>query len=109
MSSAPARLIGPYRPLRKLGEGGMGVVHCAQDTRDDRLVALKVLSGSAFSAQDDSARRFLRETRILERLRHPNIVSFYEVGLHEGTPYFAMELLSGSPLSTYAGKSWHET
>ncbi len=75
MSSTPARLIGPYRPLRKIGEGGMGVVHCAQDTRDpERLVALKVLSGSTFSAGDDSARRFLRETRILERLRHPDLV-----------------------------------
>ena len=88
----------------------MGVVHCAQDTRDpDRLVALKVLSGSAFSAKDDSARRFLRESRILERLRHPNIVSFYEVGLHDGRPYFAMELLSGSPLTAFAGRPWPET
>lgn len=88
----------------------MGVVHCAQDSRDpDRLVALKVLSGSAFTAQDDSARRFLRESRILERLRHPNIVSFFEVGLHEGAPYFAMELLSGSPLTAFAGRPWPET
>lgn len=88
----------------------MGVVHCAQDTRDpDRLVALKVLSGSAFSSADDSARRFLRETRILEKLRHPNIVSFYEVGLHDGRPYFAMELLSGSPLTAFAGRPWVET
>lgn len=87
----------------------MGVVHCAQDTRDDRLVALKVLSGSAYSAADDSARRFLRESRILEKLRHPNIVSFYEVGLHDGRPYFAMELLSGSPLTAFAGKPWFET
>ena len=110
MSSTPARLIGPYRPLRKIGEGGMGVVHCAQDTRDpDRLVALKVLSGSTFSAGDDSARRFLRETKILERLRHPNIVSFLEVGLHEGAPYYAMELLSGSPLTAWAGRPWTET
>lgn len=87
----------------------MGVVHCAQDTRDDRLVALKVLSGSAYSAADDSARRFLRESRILEKLRHPNIVSFYEVGLHDGRPYFAMELLSGSPLTAFAGRPWFET
>ncbi len=88
----------------------MGIVHCAQDTRDPaRLVALKILSGSAFSAADDSARRFLRESRILENLRHPNIVSFYEVGLHEGRPYFAMELLSGSPLSAFAGRPWPET
>lgn len=110
MSSTFARAIGPYRPLRKLGEGGMGVVYCAQDGRDpDRLVALKVLSGSTFSAQDDSARRFLRETRILERLRHPNIVSFLEVGLHGGVPYFAMEILTGSPLSAWAGRPWPET
>ena len=88
----------------------MGVVYCAQDSRDpDRLVALKVLSGSTLSARDDSARRFLRETRILERLRHPNIVSFLEVGLHGGVPYFAMEILAGSPLSAWAGRPWPET
>lgn len=88
----------------------MGVVYCAQDTRDrDRLVALKVLAGSAYSSADDSARRFLRESRILEGLRHPNIVSFFEVGLHDGSPYFAMELLSGSPLTALAGRPWPET
>lgn len=106
-SSATPRLIGPYKPLRKLGEGGMGVVYCAQDTRNpDRLVALKLVSGASAGSGDDSARRFLREWKILESLRHPSIVSLYEVGIHQGQSWFAMELLTGQPLSAWTGRPW---
>lgn len=110
LSGPIPRNIGPYRPLKKLGEGGMGVVYCAQDTRDERLVALKVISGSAHagSAGDDSEKRFLREARILESLRHPNVVSFFEVGSSHGQDWFAMELLSGKPLSAFAKRPWPE-
>lgn len=106
-SSATPRLVGPYKPLRKLGEGGMGVVYCAQDTRSpDRLVALKLVSASSSGGGDDSARRFLREWKILESLRHPSIVSLYEVGIHQGQSWFAMELLTGQPLSAWTGRPW---
>lgn len=108
MSSAPLpRHVGPYKPLRKLGEGGMGVVWCAQDQRPPgRLVALKVVSAGSIGSGDDSARRFIRESRILESLRHPNIVSFYEVGVHQGQSWFAMELLTGQPISAFAARPW---
>lgn len=99
--------IGPYRPVRKLGQGGMGVVYAAEDSRlPDRIVALKVVSWSGDAGLDDPMRRFVREAKILEKLRHPNIVSFLEVGLHEGKTYFAMELLDGMPLTAYVGRPW---
>jgi serine/threonine protein kinase len=108
MSNTP-RQIGPYIPLRKLGQGGMGVVYCAQDSRDtSKLVALKVISQSAAGRRPDAARRFLREAKILEELRHPNIVSFYEIGEYEGQSYLAMELLTGGTLSGFCGRPFGE-
>ncbi len=102
--------IGPYRPLKKLGQGGMGVVYSAQDERDERrLVALKVIAWAGESSHDDPAKRFQRETRILERLRHPNIVSFFDVGVHGAQSYLAMELLAGQPLSTCFALPWVQT
>ena len=110
MSSNTPRQIGPYIPLRKLGQGGMGVVYCAQDSRNpNQLVALKVISQSAAGKRADAARRFLREAKILEELRHPNIVSFYEIGEEDGTPYLAMEFLDGSSLTSFAGRPFPET
>jgi eukaryotic-like serine/threonine-protein kinase len=109
MSSVLPSRIGHYVPLRKLGQGGMGIVYCARDERDEsRLVALKVISQTATGAKDETGKRFQREARILEGLRHPNIVSFYEVGVQGTQGYFAMELLSGSTLSPYCGRPWYE-
>jgi serine/threonine-protein kinase len=103
----PAR-IGHYVPLTKLGEGGMGVVYCARDDRrPERLVALKVVSEGG--AREDLGKRFQREARILESLRHPNIVTLYEVGVFGNVSYFAMELLHGTTLSPYCGKPYSET
>jgi predicted Ser/Thr protein kinase len=85
----------------------MGVVYAAEDSRlPGRIVALKVVSWSGDAGLDDPMRRFVREAKILEKLRHPNIVSFLEVGLHEGKTYFAMELLDGMPLTAYVGRPW---
>ena len=109
MSSTTPRQIGHYVPLRKLGQGGMGVVYSAQDSRNpSQLVALKVISQSAAGRRPDAALRFLREAKILEELRHPNIVSFYEIGEHDGQSYFAMELLTGGSLSEFCGRPFGE-
>ncbi len=87
----------------------MGVVYAAEDERDSsRLVALKVVSQQSQDRSADAARRFVREAKILESLRHPNIVSFYEVGVFQEQSFFAMELLSGASLKTYFKRPWSE-
>jgi serine/threonine-protein kinase len=100
--------IGPYRPLSKLGQGGMGIVYRAEDSRKPGfLVALKVMSRQDFPA-GDSARRFEREAKILESLRHPNIVELFEIGLTGDQSYVAMEMLAGKTLSAFIGRSYRD-
>ncbi len=80
-----------YQIQEKLGEGGMGVVYRASDTRLGRSVALKFVKAQ-FS------RRWEREARAVAALNHPHIATLYEVGEHDGVPYLAMELVGGRPL-----------
>ena len=87
--------IGRYRVLGLLGQGAMGVVYHGRDESLDRDVALKLIRGAG-SAEDRA--RFLREARAAARLQHPNIVTIYEAGEHEGAPFMAMELLEGVDL-----------
>ena len=74
------RAIGPYRVVSWLGAGGMGEVYRARDTRLDRDVALKMLSGS-YAQQPDWLARFRREAKVLASLSHPNIAAIH--GLEE--------------------------
>ena len=83
--------------VRRLGEGGMGIVSLAYDERLDRKVALKVIR-QGFCDQPDHRRRLLREARALARLSHPNVVAIYEVGEYCGRPYLAMEYVEGAEL-----------
>lgn len=70
--------IGHYRIVRKLGQGGMGIVYAAHDERLDRPVAVKVIGGVS---DDQAARtRFWREARAAARVSHPNICQLYEIG-----------------------------
>ena len=88
--------------MRRLGRGGMAVVHLARQTDLDRLVALKELN--ALDAEDPSyARRFLHESRLAGSLAHPSIVHVYDYFEHEGTPFIAMEYLSGGTLRPHVG------
>jgi eukaryotic-like serine/threonine-protein kinase len=88
--------IGPYRIVRKLGEGGMGVVFVAEDERLGREVAIKTIRDSG----DSSAReRFFREARAAASLSHPNICQLYDIGDEEGRPFLVMELLEGQSLA----------
>jgi len=87
--------IGRYRVLGLVGQGAMGVVYHGRDESLDRDVALKLIRGAG-SAEDRA--RFLREARAAARLQHPNIVTIYEAGEHEGAPFMAMELLEGVDL-----------
>jgi serine/threonine protein kinase/tetratricopeptide (TPR) repeat protein len=89
--------ISHYRILEKLGEGGMGEVYLAEDTELDRKVALKFLP-PRYTTDPEIKARFKREAKAAAALNHPNIVTIYEVGQHEGKTYFAMEYVAGESL-----------
>ncbi|HVS39464.1 MAG TPA: serine/threonine-protein kinase, partial [Gemmataceae bacterium] len=86
-----------YEILDELGRGGMGVVYRARQLGFNRIVALKmVLSGA--HAGSEERERFRIEAEAVARLQHPNIVQVYEVGGHDGTPFFSMEFCPGGGL-----------
>lgn len=93
--------VGSYRIVRKLGDGGMGVVYLARQTEPiERLVTIKFVRPEA--ASDDVVQRFDVERRNLARMTHPNISTIFEAGnLDDGTPYFVMEYVQGVSLSRY--------
>jgi serine/threonine protein kinase/tetratricopeptide (TPR) repeat protein len=96
--------IGGYRVIRRLGEGGMGVVYEAEQTSPRRRVAVKVIRPLLVSAE--TRRRFEFEAEVLARLEHPSIARIYEAavsGVDDGGPlFFAMELVEGESLVRYA-------
>jgi serine/threonine protein kinase/Tfp pilus assembly protein PilF len=101
--SAPdgERSIGGYRIIRRLGQGGMGVVYEAEQQHPHRLVALKVVRGGMF-VDDLHIALFEREAEALGRLKHAGIAAIYESGrTPDGQPYFAMELVHGLVLDEY--------
>jgi len=90
---SPQETIAHYRITSKLGEGGMGAVYRATDTKLNREVAIKVLP-EAFAADPDRAARFKREAQVLASLNHPNIAGIY--GVEERA--IVLELVEGSEL-----------
>jgi serine/threonine protein kinase len=93
-------VIGNYRIIEPLGEGGMGTVFRAEHVVLGRPYALKVLRSRVVEKDATAAQRFLREARAAARVRHPNIVDVFDFGhLADGRPYFVMELCEGESLT----------
>ncbi len=87
-----------YEILSVLGKGGMGIVYKAKHVPLNRTVAVKmIISGEL--ASDDQIKRFQREAEAAAHLSHPNIVQIYEVGSHQGLPFFSLEFVDGPSLS----------
>jgi eukaryotic-like serine/threonine-protein kinase len=95
MAALPER-IGPFVISGTLGAGGMGVVYRARDSRLHRDVAIKVV----LKAGTEAAARFTREAQAASALNHPNIVTVYDVGVHDDVPYIVSELVDGTSLRT---------
>jgi Tol biopolymer transport system component len=95
--------LGPYEILAPLGAGGMGEVYRARDPRLGREVAVKVLPASLVT-DEDRLRRFEQEARAVGQLDHPGLLTVFDVGSHDGTPYIVSELLRGETLrARFAG------
>jgi eukaryotic-like serine/threonine-protein kinase len=97
MTVSAGMRLGPYELLESLGAGGMGEVYRARDTRLQRDVAVKILP-AGFSSDGARLDRFQREARSASALNHPNIVTIYEVGQSDSTPFIVMELVDGKNL-----------
>jgi eukaryotic-like serine/threonine-protein kinase len=89
--------VGAYRLLRKIGQGAMAEVYLARDERAERDVALKVLNRD-LTRNADLVRRFRQEAQWAALVRHPNVLTVYEVGEDEGTHFLASEFVAGQTL-----------
>ncbi len=98
MPLTPGTTLGPYQVTAKIGEGGMGEVYQARDTKLDRDVALKVLP-EAFTSDPDRLARFEREAKVLASLNHPNIGSIYGLEEAHGVRALVLELVEGPTLA----------
>ncbi len=95
--SLVGQMVAHYRVLSLVGEGGMGEVYLAEDTRLGRQVALKLLS-AAFTNDEGRMRRFMQEARAASALNHPNILTVHEIGRAKGVDFIATEFIEGETL-----------
>src|ERR1043166_1297669 len=108
--------LGPFRLLRKLGQGGMGDVFLAYDPSLDRQIAIKILrtpdNPDHKKLHATLAKRFLREAKSAARISHPNVVTVHTVGQHADRPFLVMEYVEGGSLAEHLRKNgplhWRE-
>src|SRR5919106_3259066 len=98
MRLTPGTSLGPYEVISKLGEGGMGEVYRARDTRLDRDVALKILP-ETFAQDTERLARFEREAKTLASLNHPHIAQIHGFETSDGVKALVMELVEGDDLA----------
>ncbi len=98
---APQRVIGDFELMEEVGRGGMGIVWRARQRSLDRVVALKFIAAGVLASRE-FRERFRQEAATVARLQHPNIVSVYEAGEHDGHAWMAMEFVAGRSLADLA-------
>ncbi|MCA9698738.1 MAG: serine/threonine protein kinase [Myxococcales bacterium] len=101
-------VIGRYRVRELAGFGAHAFIYAAWDEERERMVAIKLLRDTGMIRPDQRS-RFLREAKALSRLDHPNVVHIYEVGVHEGRSFLAMELVEGRSLRAWQKESPRST
>lgn len=92
------QVLGHYRIMSKLGEGGMGTVYRARDERLERDVALKLLTPGTMS-DEKARRRFRKEATLLSQLNHPNIATVHDFDMQDGLDFLVLELIPGETLA----------
>jgi serine/threonine protein kinase len=103
LALVPGTRVGVYEITAPIGEGGMGQVYRARDTRLNRDVALKILP-DAFASDPDRLARFTREAQTLASLNHPNIAAIYGIEESPDVRALVMELVEGEDLSAHIGR-----
>src|SRR5262245_20759667 len=100
--AAPRPQVEGYTIITELGRGGMGVVYKARQKKLNRIVALKMVLSGAHAGPEQLA-RFFTEAEAVAHLQQVNILQIYEVGEHDGLPYFSLEYVDGGSLSERIG------
>jgi len=101
LSSRESLQSGRYVTLKKLGEGGKGIVYKARDTALNRVVAIKMLKSAVLTEETYS--RVMREAQAVAKLNHPNIVSIHDIGKEDGKQFFVLEFVDGMSLRELMG------
>ncbi len=107
----PGDVVGRYRIVKCIGEGGVGVVYAAEDPGLARVVAIKVLRPAEGRQAEAQQRRMFREAQALARVSHRNLVMVFDVGMHEGRVWIAMEYVEGDTLDQWLERdrrTWRE-
>src|SRR5690606_9931903 len=97
MALTEGQVIGPYKIVEQMGQGGMATIYKAYHARLDRMVAIKVMH-QAFLEDQNFLSRFEREAQIVAKLEHPHIVPVYDFAEHEGQPFLVMKYIEGQTL-----------